>query len=322
MFEAVERAIGDGFEPRRTVMLALGHDEESMGSAGARHIVEILSGRGVRAEFVLDEGGFVTEGVAPATTRPIALVGISEKGYLDLELTATGDTGHSSAPPRATAIGLLAEALTALQARPVPANLELQSDFFESISHAARPGARRLIRDMSKLRGLGVRLLSRQASTNALIRTSMAPTIIAGGVKSNVLPATARAVINFRILPGDTVDSVVDHVRSVVGPGIQVNVLQGWEASPVTETSSYGFRAVADAIGTIFPDALVAPWIVIGATDARYYTEICDTVLRFLPFTMDSDELTGFHGIDERVRLADADAAVGFYRTLIETTAG
>jgi carboxypeptidase PM20D1 len=322
MFEAVEAAIDAGFTPRRTVMLAIGHDEESMGSAGAAAVVELLAGRGVRAEFVLDEGGFVTEGVAPATKQPIALVGISEKGYLDLEMTASGDTGHSSAPPKATAIGRLADAIAGLQAHPMPAHIELQSDFFESISRAARPGARRLIRNVAKFRGLGVRVLGRQATTNALIRTSMAPTIVHGGVKSNVLPASARAVINFRILPGDTVDSIVTHVRSVVGDDIELRVLQGWEASPVTDIASSGYRAVAEVIGSVFPDALVAPWVVIGATDARYYTRVSDTVLRFLPFRMDADELTGFHGIDERVRLADADSAVRFYRALIERTAG
>jgi carboxypeptidase PM20D1 len=322
MFEAVEAAIDAGFTPERTVMLAIGHDEESMGSAGAASVVELLLDRSVRAEFVLDEGGFVTEGVAPATKQPIALVGISEKGYLDLEVTASGDPGHSSAPPKTTAIGRLAEAIAALQANPLPAHLELQSDFFESISRAARPGARHLIRNVVKLRGLGVRLLGRQASTNALIRTSMAPTIVEGGVKSNVLPASARAVINFRILPGDTVDSIVTHVRSVVGDDLELRVLQGWEASAVTDVTSSGYRMVADVIGSVFPDALVAPWVVIGATDARYYTRISDTVLRFLPFRMNADELTGFHGIDERVRLTDAESAVRFYRRLIERAAG
>lgn len=321
MFEALETLIEAGFHPHRTVIVALGHDEETTGS-GAASMAAVLEARGVRAALVLDEGGFVTEGVVPATRRPIALVGVSEKGYLDLELSVSGSSGHSSAPPRSTAIGALATALTRLQANPMPPRLDVQAAFFEAVSEAAPIGARGVLRRLPGLRRLGAWILARRPTTDALIRTTMAPTVIRGGIKHNVLPASARAVVNFRLLPGDTTERVIDHVRHVVGPDIELTAVRGWDPSDVTDTASPGYLDVAATIGETFPGTIVAPWVVVGATDARHYTRVSDTVLRFLPFRVDSDELAGFHGIDERIRLADAGPAVAFYRRLLEKLAG
>lgn len=322
VLEGLEETIARGFSPRRTVIVALGHDEETMGSTGAAAIAQLLEARDVRAELVIDEGGFVTEGVVPITTGAVALVGVSEKGYLDLELTATGDPGHSSAPPKATAIGVLAKAIASLQAHPMPARLDVQAPFFAAASAAARVGARRILHDLPKLRGIASRILGQQPATDALIRTTIAPTVIRGGVKSNVLPASASAVINFRILPGDTVDSVIDHVREVVGEAIDITPLRGWDPPPMTDTNTTGYSTVSGLIEEVFPGTTVAPWVVIGATDARYYTSISECVVRFLPFRLNAEELSGFHGIDERIRLVDAAPAVMFYRVLVERMCG
>lgn len=318
IFEAVESLLEVGTELRRTLILAIGHDEEVMGAQGAATMAAVLTARGVRADLVLDEGGFITEGVVPATKRPVALVGVSEKGYLDIEISATGDPGHSSAPPRVTAIGAVAAAITALQTNPLPARMDAQAAFFEAASQATHRPVRRLFRALPTLGPLARKFLGRQPSTDALIRTTTAPTLIEGGVKSNVLPASARAIVNFRLLPGDTVESVLEHVHGTVGNAVTVTRLQGWDAPAVSDTGTPGYRALADTIGEVFPDVVVAPWIAIGATDARYFSTVSDTVLRFLPFRMNREELTGFHGIDERIRLSDAEPAVRFYRRLIE----
>jgi carboxypeptidase PM20D1 len=321
ILEAVTSLMEGGFAPTRTVMLCFGHDEESGGSTGAGAMVERLIDRNVRAHLVLDEGGFVTEGVLPLTRRPLALVGVAEKGYMDVELTAGADPGHSSVPPGRTAIGALAAAVAALVENQAPARPEFQREFFEAVSMAAGRTNRALIKRIPRLPG-SARLLGRRATTNALIRTTTAPTMIEGGVKSNVLPATARAVVNFRLLPGDTRDATVERIEDIVGGGIEVGVLDGWEASRVSSTDAEQFRTVREVVGEVFADAVVAPWTVVGATDARYYSAISDHVLRFLPFRLNESELTGFHGIDERVRLDAGTEATGFYRCLIERMCG
>jgi carboxypeptidase PM20D1 len=318
ILEAVEALLDLGVGLRRTLILALGHDEERMGADGAGAMASALARRGLRAELVLDEGGFITERVIPATRRPVALVGVSEKGYLDVELSLSATPGHSSAPPRVTAVGAVAAAVAALQSHPLPAHIERQAAFFAAAATAARPPLRQLIAALPRLGRLAERLLARRPSTDALIRTTTAPTLIEGGIKANVLPSSARALVNFRILPGDTTGSVLDHVRSVVGNAVTVTPLPGWDATPVSDVNSAGYRALEDTIAEVFPDVVVAPWIVIGATDARYFSAVSDTVLRFLPFRMNEAELTGFHGDDERIRLADAEPAVRFYRRLIE----
>ncbi len=322
ILEAVESLLEDGFNPTRTILLAFGHDEETMGSHGAAAIAETLRKRGILAEVVLDEGGFVTERVVPTTTKPVALLGVSEKGYADIELSSTGDPGHSSAPPKTTAIGAVAHAIARLEANPMQAKLGVQAPFFEAASRASRPGTRRLLRDLPRLGKIAERVLGRSASTDALIRTTMAPTMISGGVKSNVLPASTRAIINSRLMPGDTLEDLLTHVRTTVGDRVDVNLLRGWEASPVADSASTGYRTVSEVIGEVFPDVVVAPWVVVGATDSRYFTGMARTVLRFLPFRLNAEELTGFHGVDERIRVDDAQPAVRFYRRLLERLAG
>ncbi len=322
ILEAVEWLLENGFSPTRTIFLAFGHDEETMGSSGSAVIAETLRQRGVFADIVLDEGGFVTERVVPTTRRPVALLGVSEKGYADLELSSAGDPGHSSAPPKTTSIGAVARAIARLEASPMPAKLEVQTPFFVAASQASRPGTQRLLHHLPRLGRIAERVLGRNASTDALIRTTMAPTVISGGVKSNVLPASTRALINSRLMPGDTLDDLLAHVRTTVRDGVDVKLLRGWEASPVADTTSTGYRTVSEVIGEVFPDAVVAPWVVIGATDSRYFTGIARTVLRFLPFRLNADELTGFHGVDERIRVDDAEPAVRFYRRLLERSAG
>lgn len=319
ILEAVESLIRRRSSLRRTLILALGHDEEMGGVQGAGTMAQALSDRGVRAELILDEGGFITEGVVPGTRRPVALVGVAEKGYLDVEISADAEPGHSSAPPRVTAVGAVASAIARLQASPMPANLAVQTEFFEAVADAAPRFVQPLFRSVPRLGPVAERLLARRPSTDALIRTTTAPTVIEGGIKANVLPASARALVNFRLLPGDSPEDVLAHIRKAVGDTVQVRSLGGWGATPVTSTDAPGYAAVHDTIRGVFPDAVIAPWIVIGATDARFYSAVSDVVLRFLPFHMTQDELTGFHGTNERIRLTDAGPAVRFYQTLIET---
>jgi carboxypeptidase PM20D1 len=320
ILEAVDGLVAEGFVPTTTLYVSLGHDEELGGGEGARSVADLLAGRGVSFEFVVDEGGAVVEDVLPGARRPVALLGIGEKGYVDVELSASGAGGHSSIPPPRTAIGEVATAVAALEARPMPARVDVQQRLFEVLAGVLPPPQSVLLRNARRARPIVERLLASRPSSNALIRTTAAVTVVSGGVKPNVLPQTAAAIVNFRILPGDTVEGVLEHVRRVVGPGIDVHPLPGTfrsEPSALSDPDSSSFRLIADVIEDVFSGVAVAPWILMGATDSRHFAPIADNVYRFAPFTMTPDDMGRVHGTGERIRLADADRAVTFYSELI-----
>ncbi len=321
ILEAVEGLLSDGFEPTATVYVVFGHDEET-GGTGAAAIAALLEERGVHASLVVDEGGAVAVEFFPGVEVPIALVGIGEKGYADIKLTARGTGGHSSAPPPSTAIGAIAAAIRAIETNPMPARLQAQRGFLRAISRLIT-GARAFVLRRTETFGAVIeRRMSANPMTDALIRTTAAATMVGGGVKSNVLPQEASALVNFRIMPGDSLAGVLEHVRSLVGPEISVEVERFREPPPVSDPASPEFELLESAIREHFSVGAVAPWILTGATDSRSFVGIADQVLRFEPFVSSADDFKRFHGTGERIRLADADAAVGFFRTLIERAAG
>jgi carboxypeptidase PM20D1 len=325
ILEAVEKLAGDGFRPRRTIYLAFGHDEEVAGQQGARAIAALLESRGIRPELVLDEGGAVFQGGVLPIARPVALVGVAEKGYLSLELTVQTEGGHSSAPPPHTAVGILSAAITKLENHPFPGGLrDPARQMFEYLG-PEMPFARRLIFANLWLFGrLVERRLEAWPPSNALVRTTTAPTMVEGGVKDNVLPNKARAVVNFRILPGDSIASVLAYVRHVINdPRVQIQPLSNSrdEPSPVSSTESPGFALLMRTIRQIFPDAVVAPMLVIGATDARYFAQLTESDYRFDPFRVTEQDLTRAHGTNERIAVENFAGAVKFYIQFIRNSA-
>ncbi len=324
IFEAVESLLDDGFEPRPTVFIVCGHDEE-VGGTGAAATAALLQERDIHCSFVLDEGGAVAVDFLPGVDVPVALVGIGEKGYVNIELTARGHGGHSSAPPPSTAIGMVAAAVKAVEDHPMSARLEAQRGFFGALADLM-PGPKAMPMKRPDLFGAVIdRRMSAQPTTNALIRTTGAATMMSGGVKPNVLPQEAMALVNFRVMPGDTVEDVVDHVRSVVGPDVEVAVSQSSFAAdppPLSDPDSPEFNLVAEVVREHFDVGAVAPWILTGATDSRHFVPVADQVLRFVPLVATADDFKRFHGTGERIRRADADAAVGFYRSLLERAGG
>lgn len=323
ILEAVESLLSEGFRPQRTVYLAFGHDEEIGGRGGASAIAGLLAERGVRAEFVLDEGGIVVSGFIPGVEPPLALVGISEKGYLNLEIKATEEGGHSAAPPPHTAVGLVAGAVARMEAHPLPAAMGSQRSLFSAVA-AAVGGLRGFVLGRPRFFGpLLRRGLSRSPAANALIRTTQAVTFIEGGIaaKPNVLPQRARAVANYRIRPGDTRESVLAHVRKMAGDDVTVTEVEtafSADPSPMADTESRAFGAIEETIAEVFPDAVLAPWVMVGATDSRHYIPIADNVYRFNPFRVGIEDFKRAHGNNERLPVDAASGAVVFFRRLIE----
>jgi carboxypeptidase PM20D1 len=325
LLEAVETLLGAGFAPRRSVYLAFGHDEEVGGEHGAFAIAALLRDRKISPEFVLDEGLTVTEGIVPGVTPPVALVGIAEKGYLSVELVVQSEGGHSSTPPPETAVGILATAIHDLERRQLPTGIEgAARKLFDFIGPEMGLANRVALANLWLFGPLVERRLAAAPATNALIRTTTAPTIIEGSVKENVLPARARAVVNFRIRPGDSVQGVLDHVRAVVDdPRVAVTALQTTvsEPSPESSVTSEAFATIGRTIRQVFSGALVAPSLVLGATDSRHYASLTAEVYRFLPFRMRPEDIRRPHGIDERISVEDYARAVRFYAQLIRNAA-
>ncbi len=324
ILEAVEALLAEGFAPAHTVHLAFGHDEEILGQRGAARLAALMASRGARIEWVLDEGGTISHGLVPGVEAPVAVVGIAEKGYVSLELVATDPGGHASTPPAHTAIGRLARAVSRLEHNPFPARLAGATRAL--LEHAAPEMSlpiRLAVANLWLLERPVLARFTRDPRSAAAVRTTTAVTMVSGGTKTNVLPVEARAVINFRTLPGDSAPAVVERVRRVVDDSaVRIRLLPGAsEASPLSSPESAGYRAVATAIRQVYPGTVVAPFLVIGATDARHYAGLTPTVLRFAPGLESAASPPRAHGTDERMGVGEHARAVVFYAQLIRNSA-
>ena len=325
LLEAVELLLEAGFQPPRTVYLAFGHDEEIGGLQGARQVAALLKSRGVRAEFLLDEGGAVLDGIVAGVKRPVAAIMAAEKGYLTLRLTTRGKGGHSSMPPKQTALGRLARAVARVQEAPLPARFERPvTDMFDRLAPEMAFGPRFALVNRWLLGPLLLRQLAAQPVTNALIRTTTAPTVLRAGVKDNVLPSEASALVNFRLLPGDRIDDVIRHVQAAIGDdAVEVSRAGDFasEASPPAPVDNAPYRLIAQTTREIFPDAVISTGLVVGATDARHYGEVIESRYNFSPMPLRPADLPTVHGTNERIAIEDYLRMIRFYVLLLRNWA-
>jgi carboxypeptidase PM20D1 len=255
----------------------------------------------------------------------VAVVGVAEKGYVSVELVVDIDGGHSSTPPTESSIGILAEAVRSLECSPLPARLESPvRALFEALAPEASFGHRLVFANLWLFEPLMTRLLERVPETAATVRTTTAPTIFHAGVKDNVVPGRARAVVNFRILTGDTIQTVLEHVHRIVADDrVRVSALpKQREPSPVSRIDSEHFALLAHTIREVFPGTVVTPYLVVGGTDSQHFHDLTQHVYRFMPFQLSRDDLKGIHGTNERVSVEAFVKAVDFYVRLIRNTAG
>ena len=246
--EAVEMLLDEGFRPARTIYLAYGHDEEVGGTHGARQTATLLKSRGVELEMVLDEGGVIGSGILPGIVEPVALVGVAEKGFVTIELRTRVPSGHTSLPPLQSAVGIVSAAVARLELNPMPARMEgATRGLFDRIGPHFPLVQRAVFANLWLTRAIVTRRLASSPATNAMVRTTTAPTMFEAGTKDNMLPSSARAVVNFRILPGDSVSTVLDHVRRVVDDDrVDIKTVGRFSAEPSAMTST-AFRLVQDA---------------------------------------------------------------------------
>jgi carboxypeptidase PM20D1 len=270
----------------------------------------------------MDEGGSIQVDAISDIPKPIAFVGVAEKGYTTLTLTAVGDGGHSSMPPPQTSIGELATAIDRLQKHPFPARLEGAVGYLQDYLAPEMPlGTKMAMANRWLLKSTIISMLAQSNPGNASVRTTIAPTILEAGVKDNVLPIEAVAKVNFRILPGDSVSGVIAHVKKAIDNdriAVESNPKFDTNPSPVSDTATLGFRLIHRSIKRCFPDVLVAPYLVLGATDSRFFSQVSPNVYRFMPVRMNDEDLKRPHGTNERISTADFKNVVRFYVELIQ----
>jgi carboxypeptidase PM20D1 len=321
MLEAVELLTAQGVAPRRTLYLGFGHDEEIGGQQGAHAIAQLLRSRGVHLDFVLDEGLLVTEGILPGIDAPVALIGTAEKGYLTMDVSVESEPGHSSMPLARTAIGTLSQALVHLeQAQMAPQVRGATREMFETLAPEFGGIKRVLFSNLWLFEPLVRHELDAQSAGRAMLRTTTALTTVRAGDKDNVLPGKAEAKVNFRLLPGDTSAQVLTRSQEAIADA-DVHLAasaQAWDPSAISSVDAAPYRQIAQAIREVFSGAIVAPGLMIAATDSRHYQDIASQVYRFTPVRAKAQDLSRFHGTDERVSLANYDQMIRFYRRLIE----
>jgi len=319
--EAATQLLKSGFKPARSIYFSFGHDEEVGGVRGAASVVQLLKAQGVQLAWSLDEGSFLFDGLLPGVAARTATINVAEKGGMTLEIVATGAGGHSSMPPKQTAVGVLAQAITRLEEHPVPGGLSgLTGSMFDSISRHMSFGYKVLFANQWLFGGVLEDQLSNSTFGNAMLRTTTAPTMLSGSVKTNVLPIEAIATVNFRIHPQDTTQSVLAHVKSVV-ENDQITVRgdpeQGLDASSVSDWNAPGFGIIAKAIEETNEGVVIAPGLMIAGSDTRHYGQIADDAYRFNPMVVTQADLTGFHGTNEKIAVDNLANGVRTYMQII-----
>ncbi len=288
---------------------------------GCKILGQELKQRGIHLAGIVDEGGGIMAGLAAGVRGPIALVGVSEKGYLTVEFTVHGQPGHSSTPPPQTSIGILARALARLEAHPMPTHLRRLRPMYHGIGKAAPLYIQVAFSNVWLFGPLLKRWLVPKAEMNASMRTTTALTIVNGGVEDNTIPAEAKAIVNFRLLPGDTIAEVLWHVKKVIkDERVKFKPVEGKynEALPVSPRNAPAYQSLRHVIRQVFDNPPVAPFVMLGGTDCQHFVPVCDHIYRFTSVVMDESFMGLEHGIDERIPVEAMGKMVKFYAQLMQ----
>ncbi|XP_047561369.1 N-fatty-acyl-amino acid synthase/hydrolase PM20D1 [Lutra lutra] len=324
ILQALELLLNRNYIPRRSFFIALGHDEEVSGHNGAQKISALLQARGVKLAFIVDEGDFILDGFIPYLKKPFAMIGVSEKGSINLRLQVNMSPGHSSAPPKETTIGVLAAAVSRLEQTPMP-NMFGSGPLkmtLQQLAHEFPFPANIILSNLWLFGPLVSRYMERNYITNALVRTTVALTMFNAGVKVNVIPPVAQAMVNFRIDPAQTVQEVLDLVKNIVADDrVQFHVLTAFDPLPISPSDSQalGYQLLRQTIQSIFPEvSTVVPGICIGNTDSRHYANLTAGIYRFNPLYVTPQSFHSIHGINEKISVQAYETQVKFLFEFIQ----
>jgi len=324
MLEATSFLLADGFQPVRTIYLSFGHDEEIGGPMGAAAVTAYLKEQGVQLAWSLDEGSFLFKGMFAGVDNLVAAVNVAEKGSITLDIVATAEGGHSAMPPKNNAVGVLAKAINKLEEKPVPGGLQgLSATMFDDISRYFDFPMRLLFANRWLFDSLIDRQLSNVTFSNAMLRTTTAPTMLSGSVKTNVLPIEAIATVNFRVHPRDTPESVQAYVEGIVADEqITVRTRGGRRASDVSSWETQGFEQISQSLREVYGEVIVTPGLMIAGSDSRHYGQVADDAYRFNPFELGQDDLAGFHGTNEKMSVDTFVLGIKSYVQIMRHGAG
>ncbi|MFN5361314.1 MAG: M20/M25/M40 family metallo-hydrolase [Bacteroidota bacterium] len=318
IMEAIENLLQLGFIPERTIYIALGHDEEVAGRRGARVISDWMREQKIRPAFVLDEGGQIDTEHFKELGRPVAIIATGEKGYTNIDLSVELPGGHSSMPAKETAIDILNKAVVAVREKQIPGSITPVVEEMIRRTTAPGPFLKRMVTHNLWLTEPLVKMeMEKSKETNALIHTTLVPTIVQGGIKDNVIPSTAKATFNSRILQGQSSDDVLTFVKKAVNDErvlIKKQTKSLMEPSSITPFRDPSFLQLERIIKNAVPNVIVSPFLMIGASDSRYFRDFSEAVLNFSAI----QNMKGFHGIDERIGIKDLDRMIWFYKQLLQ----
>lgn len=320
ILSAADHLIETGFVPENDIYFAFSGGEEVNGK-GAGNIVDYFAANNIRPALVLDEGGAVVENVFPGVKIPCGLIGIAEKGMLNLCFTAVSNGGHASAPPPNTPVTTLARACHRIAGRPFKMHITPPArQLFDTLGRRSTFGYKVLFANLwlfAPVLDLICRI--RGGELNALVRTTAAFTQMEGSSARNVLPTEAKLVCNMRLNPADTVASAVAHMQKAVrDPRVQISVLEGWEPSPISEIDCESWNKVVAAVTETWHGCVAAPYLMVQCADARHYRDLSSRVYRFSAMDLSAEERKTIHGNNERIRLETITKAVEFFIRLMK----
>lgn len=317
---AANHLIGTGFQPENDMYFAFSGGEEINGN-GAKNIVDYFIARGIQPALVLDEGGAVVENVFPGVKAPCGLIGIAEKGMMNVEYSVRSAGGHASAPPVHTPVRTLSEACLRVIKHPFKMGINRPAaELFDTLGRHSTFLYKLIFANLWCFRP-ALDLICRLSGgeINALVRTTTAFTQMEGSSARNVLPTQAKLISNMRLNPGDTVASAQAYLKKVVSDDrVEIKVLESFEPSPVSVTDCDAYRTVAAAVARTWPGCIVSPYLMVQCSDARHYGRLSDRVYRFCAMDLTSEERKTIHGNNERIRLESIGKTVEFYIRLMK----
>ena len=320
ILSAAETLIAQGFQPLHDVYFAFSGCEEINGP-GAKHIVDYFAAQGITPAFVLDEGGAVVEDIFPGVTGACALIGIAEKGLMNLEYSVESSGGHASAPAPHTPVGKLSAACAAVENHPFPMHITKPVEaMFDTLGRRSTFLYRIIFANLWCFRGVLNGICKKSGGElNALVRTTVAFTQMQGSKAPNVIPPSASMVSNIRLNPSDTMAGAQDYIRGVIGDDdIKLRVMTGMEPSPISRTDCEGWERICKAVSGTWTGCIVTPYLMVQCSDSRHYRDLSDKVYRFSAMDLTAPERRTIHGNNERIRLEVIGRAVEFFIRLMK----
>jgi len=321
LLEACENLIKENFTPERDMYFCFGHDEEVGGRQGAQNIVEYFKKKKITFEFVLDEGGAISSGAIPNIKKDVAYIGVAEKGYCNLQVKINSKGGHASTPPKNTSLGLVSKTICKIEKEKMKLHFNKASmDMIKALAHHMSFLNKLIIANLWIFKPLFIKAFVKEGTTSeALLRTTIAPTMAKASMEPNVLPQNASFTINCRILQGDSGNDLINHIKTKCkGLDYSINILRLDEPSNISSSKSEIFKTISAIINGIYDNIAIVPYLMVAGTDSYKFESVSNNVIRFTPFRILNDDMKRVHGTNERISVDNIVNCVKFYKVLMK----